>query len=390
MQDTLSNTTMTDLMVLNEEQELIKSSARDFFKEKSPVSALRALRDNQDALGYNPQVWQQMVEMGWAGMVIPESFGGLDFGYLGMGILIEEAARTLAPSPLTSTALIATTVINLGANDAQKQQLLPAIAEGSMLVSLALEEGKHHNPLKTSLEAKKENGQYILHGQKNFVIDGHIANQLIVVARTSGKVGNESGLSLLIIDAKTQGIQIERTMMLDSRNYANINFDQVKIPAYALLGEEGKAYSLLQKTLDITNICLAAELSGIMQETFERTVTYLKERKQFGVPIGSFQGLQHRVSDMYCHIEMCQSVVLKALMAIDAGADNLSELASLAKAKTCETAKRVTNEAVQMFGGIGVTDDEEIGFYLKRARAVQFSFGDYSYHLDRFAKLRGY
>ena len=380
----------TQLMVLNEEQELIKSSARDFFKEKSPVSALRALRDSQDALGYDPQVWQQMVEMGWAGMIIPESFGGLEFGYLGMGLLVEEGARTLAASPLTSTALISATLINLGANDSQKQQLLPAIAEGSLLMSLALEEGRHHNPLKINLEAKKEADGYILNGQKAFVIDGHIANQLIVVARTSGQAGDEAGISLFLVDAQSEGVQIERTIMLDSRNYANISFNQVKVSADASIGEVNQAYDLLQKTLDITNICLAAELSGIMQESFERTIVYLKERKQFGVPIGTFQGLQHRAADMYCHIEMCQSVVFKALLAIDSGADNLAEMASLAKAKTSETVKKVTNEAVQMFGGIGVTDDEEIGFYLKRARAVQFSFGDYQYHLDRFARLRGY
>ncbi|MDX2306358.1 MAG: acyl-CoA dehydrogenase [Microscillaceae bacterium] len=388
MQETTLPT--SHLLVLNEEQELLKSSARDFFKEKSPVSALRTLRDTRNEKGFDPQLWQQMAEMGWAGMVIPEAYGGLDFGYLGMGIVLEEAARTLIASPLISTALVSATALRLGGSEAQKERFLPDIAEGNLLMSLALEEGKHHNPLKISTEARQEGSYFILNGSKTFVIDGHIADQFIIAARSSQKPGDSQGISLFVVDAQAEGLQIRRTISLDSRNYADIQIQGLKVSADALLGELGQGYELLQTVLDISNIHLAAELSGLMQEAFERTMAYLKERKQFGVPIGSFQGLQHRAADLYCHIEMCQSVVRKALMAIDAQANNLPLLASLAKAKTCETVKRVTNEAIQMFGGIGVTDDEEIGFFLKRARAVQMTFGDYAYHLDRFASLQGY
>lgn len=383
-------TKQANMLVLNEEQQLLQESARDFLKEKSPVSAFRALRDSNNPLGYDEKIWQEMISIGWTGMLVPENYGGLDFGHVGMGILMEESGRFLAPSPLFATALLGVTLLKEAGNEGQKSFLLPDMAEGKTTVSLALEEGNHHRPPYIQTTAQQEGDHFVIQGQKKYVIEGQNADQIIVAARTSGNPGEENGISLFIVPADTAGLSRKKTVMVDYRNYAELTFDGLKVPSDALLGTLDQGFAPLQKTLDIANIHLAAELSGLMQEAFERTIAYLKERKQFGVPIGSFQGLQHRAADLYCHIEMAQSVVLKALMAIDQNADNLSLMASLAKGKVSETAQRVTNEAIQMFGGIGVTDDEEIGFFLKRARAVQQTFGDQSYHMDRFARLRGY
>jgi len=217
-------------------------------------------------------------------------------------------------------------------------------------------------------------------------LDGHVANLLIVSAKKDG----DSGMSLFLVDPKSEGVSIERTIMMDSRNSATITLDNVKVQGGGMIGKEGEGAELLDTTMDIARIGLAAEMLGTMQEAFDRTVAYLKERQQFGVPIGVFQGLQHRAAIMYMEIENCRSIVLAALQAVDAGAPNIAELASLAKAKLGETIKLVTNEAIQMYGGIGMTDDEEIGFFIKRARVAQQTLGDYNYHLDRYAKIKGY
>ncbi|GAB4406952.1 MAG: acyl-CoA dehydrogenase family protein [Microscillaceae bacterium] len=377
-------------LVLNEEQQLLKESARDFLKEKSPVAALRHLRDTQDPKGYSPKLWQEMAEMGWLGLTIPEVYGGMEYGFLGLGILIEEMGRTLTASPLNATVLVGATLLLKGGNETQKAHFLPKIAQGEMLLTLALEEGKHHQPTHIQTTARQEGAHWILDGQKSFVPDGHIADYLLVVARTSGQNPAPAGLSLFLVPRQSEGLQTERLSMVDSRNYAHVHLHQVKVEAAHLLGHVDEASRFLETSLDIARIGLSAEMLGLMQEAFDRTLAYLKERKQFGVPIGSFQGLQHRAADMYCHIELCKSVVLKALTAIDHQDPKLALYASLAKAKCNETLHRVSNEAVQMFGGIGVTDDEEIGFFLKRARALEQSLGDYHFHIQRFAALQGF
>lgn len=373
-------------LVITEEQSMLKTSAREFLKERAPVAALRALRDNRDEKGYDPQVWKEMAEMGWASLTIPEAYGGLDFGYTGLGQVLEETGRTLTASPLVSTALISTTLINLGGNVLQKEALLPAIAEGNLVVSLAFEEHAAHKPFAVQTSFETSGDGIVLNGKKVFVLDGHVADKLIVSAKKAG----QSGISLFIVDSKADGISVERTIMMDSRNAAIITFENVEVNGESLIGEEGGSDELLQQVLDISCIGLSAEMLGTMTEAFDRTITYIKGRHQFGVPIGSFQSLQHRAAHMYCEIENCKSVVLAALQAVDAGSDKLPVLASLAKAKVSETLKLVSNEAIQMFGGIGMTDDEEIGFFLKRARVAQQTLGDYNYHLDRYAKLNGY
>ncbi len=373
-------------LVINEEQQMLKTSAKEFLNEKAPVAALRKLRDNKDPKGYDPALWGEMAAMGWAGLIIPEEYGGLGFGYTGLGQVLEQTGRTLTASPLVSTVLLGSTLVNLAGNKAQKEAILPAIAEGNLLLSLAMEESNAHQPFEAKTRFKKTTEGYTLNGTKKFVLDGNIANKFIVTARKN----SESGLTLFIVDAQAQGVEIERPIMMDSRNTTRLTFKNVKVETADILGDEGKGEKYLEKALDIARIGLSAEMLGTMQEAFDRTIAYLKERQQFGVPIGVFQGLQHRAANMYCEIELCKSLVIKGLQAIDKDAKNLAIIASMAKAKVGDVLKLVTNEGIQMFGGIGMTDDEEIGFFMKRARVTQRTFGDTNYHLDRFARLNGF
>ena len=377
-------------LVLNEDQLMLKDAAAGFLAEKASVAELRRLRDERDATGYDSALWREMADMGWPGIAVPEAFGGLGFGYTGLGIVLEQMGRNLSVSPLQSSILVGATAVARLGSDAQKEALLPALASGEMTLTLALQEGNHHAPHRTAMNASREGDGWTLNGRKLLVFDGHTADKFIAVARTAGQPGEDAGLSLFLVDAAADGVEVERVIMLDSRNSATVSFTDVKVGADALLGPEGEAYGPLQRVLDIANIGLSAELLGISLEAFERTMEYLKERKQFGVPIGSFQGLQHRAAEMYAQLELARSIVLKSLQAVDSDAENLSSLASACKAKLCEVSTLVTNEAIQMHGGIGMTDEFDIGFFIKRARVAQQAFGDYSYHLDRFARLNDY
>jgi acyl-CoA dehydrogenase len=378
-------------MILNEDQLMLKDAAAGFLAEKASPSELRRLRDERDETGYSRPLWKDMAEMGWAGIAIPEAFGGLGYGYTGLGIVLEQMGRNLSVSPLQSSILVCATAVERMGSQAQKEALLPALAAGELTMALALQEGPHHAPHRTALAAQSNGEGYTLNGSKVLVFDGHTADKLIVVARTSGEPGEDDGLSLFLVDADAPGVAIERVIMVDSRNSSNVSFTNVSVGADALLGEPGAAYGPLQRVLDIANVGLSAELLGLSIEAFERTMDYLKERKQFGAPIGSFQGLQHRAAEMYAQLELARSIVLKALQAIDNGEEQgLSALASGCKAKLCEVSQLVTAEAVQMHGGIGMTDEFDIGFFIKRAKVAQQTYGDYSYHLDRFARSNDY
>ena len=375
-------------LILNEEQTMLKESVKDFLNMKSPISALRALRDTDNPEGFDRAVWKDMAELGLSGLTISEEFGGLDFGYMGLGQALEETGRTLAASPLVSTVLLSTTAINLCGTVAQKEALLPELAMGNLVMSFAHEEKAQHNPNYVATSAILKDNNYILNGSKTFVLDGHVADKFIVVARTSGNSEAKEGIQLFLVDSNADGVEINRTVMLDRRNSAIINFSNVVIQ------KENKMdlayFESLEKIYAIGAIGLAAEMLGSAQECFERTLAYLKERQQFGVAIGSFQALQHRAAKMFIDIELSKSVVIKGLKAIDTNEENLTELASVAKAKLGQTLKLVSNEGIQMHGGVGMTDEVEIGFFVKRARVAQQTLGDYNYHLNRYAKLKGY
>lgn len=378
------------LLVLTEEQMMLKDSAKEFLKEQGSIQELRRLRDERDPIGFSTKLWQSMVELGFVGTLIPESFGGSGFGHVGMGQIMEEGGRNLTASPLFATGVLGVSAVLLSGSEQQKRELLAQVAAGKLLLTLAVDEAVRHAPANVSVRAEKKGDGYVVNGRKTFVVDGHVADKLIVSVRTSGERGDQRGITLLLIDRTAKGVEVERTVMVDSRNSAIVKFNNVQVPAAAVLGKVDEGYATLDRVLDIGNAHLAAELLGIAEEAFERTVQYLKERKQFGVYIGSFQGLQHRAAQLWSAIELLKSSVLKALQALDANAADVSLLVSVAKAKACETAEIATNEAVQMHGGIGMTDEFDIGFFMKRARPVQLLFGDYRYHANRFAELSGY
>lgn len=375
-------------LILNEEQQMLQASAKTFIQESSPVSAFRKLRDSGQ--GWSPELWAGMVDMGWAGVTVPEDFGGLEFGYVGAGLIVEECGRTLAASPLVSSSYVCTSLLNALGTGAQKESMLSSIAGGETVLTLAVSESDRFNPTATSLAAIKNEDGYELLGSKVHVLDGEIANAFIVVARTAGEAGDSDGLSLFIVNRDVDNLDTSSSQNVDSHIVTNLNFNSVRVGAAALLGEPGAAWPALERALDIGAVLSAAELLGLAQESFEQTLAYLKERKQFGVPVGSFQALQHRSAQLFCELELCRSAVLKALQALDEDSENRSVLASMAKAKTAKTAKLAVNEAVQMFGGIGMTDEFDIGFFMKRAGAACQEYGDYYYHADRFARLRGY
>lgn len=377
-------------LVLNEEQRLLKETAREFLISNAPVDALRKLRDNKDKTGYCQNTWQKMAELGWAGITIPQAYGGLEFGALGLGAIIEESGRTLTASPLLATVALCANIIELASNENQKQQYLPEIASGKISLALALEESVHHNPSGIALTAEKQDSSFLLSGKKCFVVDGHSADYLIVVARTSDRVNDRDGISLFIVDPATSGIKRSRTIFADSRNVANIEFDNVTISDVNLIGELDNGWEALDRALDRARIYLAAEMLGGANECFERTMKYLKEREQFGVKIGSFQALKHRAAKIFVDLELARSAVLDALSAIDENRADLAQIASLAKTLLNDTYYLVTNEAVQMHGGIGVTDELDIGLFLKRSRVAIQLLGDSGFHKDRYASLCGY
>ena len=377
-------------MVLTEEQGMLRDAAREFVRDRAPISALRKLRDDADGDGFSRQLWSEMVELGWTGILIAEEFGGADFGFQGLGVVLEETGRALVASPLISTVVLGGSAIALGGSMAQKADVLPAIASGKRLLALALEEGAHHAPHRIATSATALGDGYKLSGQKTFVLDGHIADQLIVVARTSGDERARDGITLFLIDAKASGVKTNRTIMVDSRNAANITLDGVEVTGDAVIGEVDKGADILDAVLDRGRIALAAEMLGSGQEVFEFTLEYLKERHQFGQPIGTFQALQHRAVAMFGDLEICRSVVMDALTAVDENRDDLPLMASFAKAKVGEVMHLISNEGVQMHGGIGMTDEHQSGFYLKRARVAEHTFGTPAWHRDRFASLSNY
>ena len=372
-------------LVINEEQNMLKSSAKELLDLKSPISLMRELRDD-NFNQFDVDLWKQMVEMGWTALTIPEKFNGLNFGYVGLGQVLEEMGRKLTVSPMISTVLVSTTLISFSKNEVLKRKLFDEIMNGKKLCSLAHEESPHHNPNINLSIISKSNEKFILNGKKRFVIDGSISDYLIVSANNE----NSGKLELIILDSKSKGITFNNKVHMDSKIYSDISFYNVELSKNDFLSSDDDGQKLLSKTLDIACVGLAAEMLGNIQQAFEMTMQYLKEREQFGVKIGSFQVLQHRSAIMFGEIELCKSIVLKALQAIDSDDENLPELASLAKSMLGLTSKFVTNEAVQMHGGIGMTDDSDIGFFLKRTRVAQRIFGDSNYHLDRVAKINSY
>ncbi len=378
------------MAILSEEQTMLRDAAKSWVSEKSPVTAFRKLRDSGNADGFDRAAWAQMAEMGWAGILIPEEFGGSGMGYQTLGLVLEETGRTLTASPLVSTALAATAALLLAGSDAQKKAWLPKIAQGAAIATLAVDEGAHHAPTKIALRAVKSGTGWKLSGKKNFVLDGGVADLLVVAARTSGKDGDANGITLFLVEGNAKGLSRQKLKSVDSRAVANLSFADVEVNAEAVLGKADQGYGVLEATLDRARAGLAAEMLGSATQAFETTLEYLKTRTQFGQLIGTFQALQHRAAKMYTDLELTRSCVEAALAAIDGNSNEVAQLASLAKAKANELAHLVSNEMVQMHGGIGMTDAHDAGLYMKRARAAEATFGSAAYHRDRYAALLEY
>jgi alkylation response protein AidB-like acyl-CoA dehydrogenase len=377
-------------LVLTEEQSMLRDSARGLISDKAPVSHLRSLRDSKDAMGFSRELWKTFAEMGFSGLLVPENFGGSGLGAVEAGVVMEEIGRTLMPSPFLSSAVLAVSALTRGGSDAQKAAHLPKISDGSLLAALAVDEGAKHRPLQIKLQAVRSGNGFKLSGAKAFVVDGHTADLLIVAARTGGAAGERNGLTLFLVDPKTKGLAVERTAMVDSHNAARIEFSNVEVNADHVLGEVDQGGALLEGVLNIGRGVVASEMVGLSEEVFGRTVTYLKERKQFGKLIGEFQALQHRAAELYIDIEITRSAVLKALQTLDGDFDKAGAAVAVAKARAGTTATRAVQEGVQMHGGMGMTDQFDIGFFMKRARVCQELFGDSNYHADQLARMKSY
>ena len=377
-------------LVLTEEEQFLKDTAKNFADERSPITHFRALRDNNDPLLWDKDLWSEMTKLGWPGILIPEDYGGSNFGVTGISVILSECAKTLTPSPLFATGVIGAYSITNYGTEKQKEFYLPKIVNGELTTALAIDESSHHNPADTEIIAKKQGSSFIINGKKTFVIDGASADLIILLARTSGIKGDMTGLTLFLVDANSNGIDRRKLDMADSRNYANINFKNVEIPDSDILGDLETGGETIENILDIGRIAMASEMLGNAEAAFETTLDYLKQRKQFGVLIGSFQALQHRAAEMFCEIELTKSSVMGAMKAADEGSNELQRLSSLAKTMAGETLHLVSNEAVQMHGGIGVTDEYDIGFFLKRARVAEQIFGSSKYHTERYANLSGF
>lgn len=377
------------MAVLTEEQGMLQDAARDWTRDRAPLTATRKIWHANTPLGYDPAIWQEMAQMGWAGVIVPESYGGADFGYLSLGLVIEELGRSLTPSPLISSALGGVSALLLGGTEAQKQRWLPGLASGEILAALAVEETPHHAPLQTALHAEAVGDGWVLSGVKRPVLDGVGAHIAIVAARTSGAPGDVEGITLFLVETDAPGLDCAALSQIDARNAAIYRFNGVRVGPESVLGPcEGEA-QLLDAILDRVRIGVAAEMLGGMAQAFEITLDYLRTRVQFDQKIGTFQALQHRAVEMYGQIELTRSTVEAAFAGIDANAQDLPRRASLAKVMACETFHLVSNEMVQMHGGIGMTEEHDAGLFLKRARSAAASYGGASFHRERFGQLVG-
>ena len=377
-------------LVLNDEQTMLRDNARGFLAKNAPIAHLRALRDKRDADGFSRTLWKDFVEMGWAGILVPQDYGGLGLGHVEAGVVMEELGHTLTPSPFLSTAVLAATAIARAGTDKQKENYLPKIVAGELIATLAIDEAAKHHPEKTAMTAARAGNSFKLSGAKTFVIDGHVANLVITVARTAGKPGDTTGLTLFLVDANAPGLRAERTSTVDTHNAARLTFDSVNVGADNVLGKVDAGGEVLEGVLNVGRAAVAAEMVGASEEAFGRTVAYLKERKQFGKAIGEFQALQHRAAHLYCELEVTRSAVLKALQSLDDSFDSAGPIVSVAKARAGLSATLAVQEAVQMHGGIGMTDEFDIGLFMKRVRVCQELFGDSNFHGDRLARLNRY
>jgi acyl-CoA dehydrogenase len=371
-------------LILTEEQTMLAEAADGFLNEHAPIAHLRKLRDSRDPDGVSRDLWRAFGEMGFAGVIVPEAHGGSGLGAVEAGVIAESLGRTLTPSPFMGSGVLGARVLIDGGSVEQQADWLPRVAAGEAILALALDEGAKHAPSRIATTAERAGNGFRLNGAKGFVLDGHVADALIVAART------EAGLTLFLVDPAISGVEVERTMMVDAHNAARVTLTDVVVDADAVIGQVAQGEALLDGALNLGRACAASSLVGAGDQAFKITLEYLRTRKQFGRLIGEFQALQHRAAHLFTELEIARAAVLGALQAIDAGREDAGLAASIAKAKAGRVAELAVQEAVQMHGGVGMTDEFDVGLYMKRVRVLNELLGDTGFHAERMARSGGY
>jgi alkylation response protein AidB-like acyl-CoA dehydrogenase len=376
-------------MTLNDDQNMLRDSARDFMVSEAPVAHFRKYRDMECKDGFAHGLWKQFGEMGFTGILIPEDQGGLGLGHIEAGIVLEEIGRNLSPSPFLSTSVAAVEALKL-ADKAMRDRWFPGIIAGETVIGLAIDEGPKHRPEKTACVAERSGNGFKLSGHKQFVVQGASSDMLIVVARTAGSAGEQDGLTVFAVETDADGLSTEAARLVDSSMGAHVKFDGVELTADAVIGDVDGGWSVLSNMLNAGRVGAAAEMVGVGTGAMDITFDYLKTRKQFDRVIGEFQALQHRAAHLYGEMEGARSIVLKAQSMLDEGHDKAELYVSAAKAKAGLACNLSVREGVQMHGGIGMTDEYDIGLYMKRDRALAEFMGDIYFHADRVATMNGY
>jgi alkylation response protein AidB-like acyl-CoA dehydrogenase len=376
------------MMTLTDDQRLLQDSVRPFMAEEGAIKKqLRHWRDTGCTDGYGSDFWKQFAELGLTGILIPEAQGGAGLGSVEAGLVLEEIGRNLSPSPFLTTSVAAVRALQ---GSAQAERWFPGIIAGQTVAALAIDEGKHHDPSRIAMTARRQGNGFVLEGAKQFVVHGNSADVILVAARTGGTPGETDGITLFAVEKGASGLDVERVALADSSKAARMSFDNVAIDADAVIGEVDGGWTPLSRALNAGRAGAASELVGVAAGASEMTFEYLKQRKQFGKLIGEFQALQHRAAHLYGEIEIARAATLKAAQLLDTGDDNAELFISVAKAKAGRVSALAVQEGVQMHGGIGMTDEHDIGLYMKRDAVLGELFGSPRYHAARVAELSDY
>lgn len=376
-------------LYLTDDQALLQDSARSFMASEAPIPHFRKFRDMNCKDGFSHGLWKQFGEMGFTGILVPEAEGGLGLGHVEAGIVLEEIGRNLSPSPFLTTAIAGVTALN-AADKALRDRWLPGILAGETVLGLAIDEGAKHRPQAITTRAERSGNGFRLTGKKQFVVQGASADMLIVAARTAGSPGDTEGLTLFAVPKDSANMTLEAARLVDSAMGAHVRLDGVEVDGDAVIGEVDGGWAVLTRLLDAGRAGAAAELAGVGAGAMDMTIGYLKQRKQFGQLIGEFQALQHRAAHLYAEMEVARAAVLKAQQLLDEGSDKAELMVAVAKAKAGQATSLAVKEGVQMHGGIGMTDEYDVGLFMKRDRALQEFFGDSNFQADRVARMHGY
>jgi alkylation response protein AidB-like acyl-CoA dehydrogenase len=373
-----------------EDQAMLAETVTGFIANEGAIKTqLRKLRDAQDSAGYDTALWREFAAMGLTGILVAEADGGLGLGHVEAGIVLREIGRNLTPSPFLSTAVVGATAL-AAASDDLKGRYLPGVLAGNAVLALALDETPKHRPERIALQAERAGNGFRLTGAKQFVVHGATADALIVAARTSGSDTDHDGVTLFAVPRDAPGIGHNAVRLVDSAMASHVRFDGVEVDGGTVIGEVDGGRALLDRVLAAGRVGAAAELTGVGSGAFAITTAYLKTRKQFGRLIGEFQALQHRAAHLYSELEIADAAVIKAQQLLDGGSARADLMVSVAKAKASRATNLAVREGVQMHGGVGMTDEYDIGLFMKRDRALAEFLGDASYHADRVATLSGY